>query len=382
MIYHPPSPAVDSVPNLVDPSSPSYSGIISGRSEGDLSSVELKNGNPSNIEEEAQVYQEELDEYLFNRLDSPSPSFVDCRKVTKLVNGKVCEYYDGQVVINYNGRRLVLTESKLVEQGSFGALAEYKLGNISYAIKISKNPSFDGNEREAIISLRQQEQNLGRTCNLISARIVEGPISVVMMPFMDGDIINLFAREDLPKGRDYVSMLDKLIQTVRNQMNCLLSLNEGLEERRFGYIDLRPDNVLYKKNETDDVKNLFSFKLCDLGSIVPVASKGGDFWAPIYWIPNTDKSPSGVSLVRSETLIESMRYVFAIFVCEITNIIGPNEFKRPLTDIQRKVMSGRFHMGMKKYGFTRPETYANLLYDERYEKSGGTVRRKYMYDID
>lgn len=337
---------------------------------------------PPSHSEEAEVFQEELDEYLFNRFDSPSPSFVDCRAGRKMHKGKAYTHYTGQMVINYKGRRLVLTESKLVEQGSYGCIMEYKMGDIKYALKISKNPSFDGNEREAIIGLKQQEQKLGRTCNLISARIVESPISVVMMPFMDGDVINLFDSKDLPKGRDYMTVLIKLIETVRSQMNCLLSLNEGLDVRTFGYIDLRPDNILYKKNETDDVKNLYSFKLCDLGSIVPNADPEGDFWAPIYWIPNTDKSPSGVSLVRSETLIESMRYVFAIFVCEILNIIDPGEFKRPLTNNQRKVMSGRFQAGMRRYGFPRPESYANLLYDERYETSNGVVRRRDMYDLD
>jgi hypothetical protein len=330
------------------------------------------------------VTQEELDNFLFETADSPMPTFSILSESIKRKRDADYTTVVGELHINYKGARLTFTVFRSIGEGSFGYLSEYRLGNIKYAVKISKNLEDDGNERRAILEIQQQEVKLNKRCGVIKAKIAESDkLSVSVMPCMDGDLFNLLNSNSLPGDRNYTLIIIKIVENVRFQLNSVLSLNEDLKVRKFGYTELRLDNVLYKikspskrKGGISNIQELYSFILGDVGSVFPKTDAKGDYWNTVYYIPYGIREYNRAYKIREECLVESMRYIFGIFVCELLGLVDNFEFTEDDISNERRIeLSRQLVKKLIKYKFPNPNSYINLLYDSVYEVSKVYTRR-------
>ena len=311
------------------------------------------------------ITQEELDNFLFETPDSQKPTFSILSKSIKRKRDAEYTTVVGELHINYKGVTLIFTGSRSIGEGSFGYLSEYRLGKIRYAVKISKNLEDDGNERRAISEIQQQEAKLNRRCGVIRARIVDSDkLSVSVMPCMDGDLSSLLDSNSLPSDRN-------------------LTLNEDLKVRKFGYTELRLDNVLYKvetpargKRGISNIQELYSFILGDVGSVFPKTDAKGDYWTTVYYIPYGTNEYNRAYKIREENLVESMRYIFGIFVCELFGLVDNFEFTQDDISNKRRIeLSRQLVKKVTKHKFPNPNSYMDLLYDSVYETSRVYTRR-------
>ena len=239
------------------------------------------------------------------------------------------------------------------------------------------------------MALRRREAELKRNCSVISARIVESAnLSVSLMPLMTGDLVTLDIFNRKYSNIFRRSMQIDILETVRNQMNCLLKLNKDLNDMEFGYTDLKPDNVFFKHNSN----GIITFCLGDIGSVVPLQDEKGKYLTSIFLLPYGE--PSSPSIIRSENLVISMRFVFGVFATAILGLryrnsnprmpIDYNLFRYRHSVESMKVYSANLHAEVKYLQFPKPDSYLNLLWDEDYEMYGrgnseGYIPRTDMY---
>jgi hypothetical protein len=291
----------DSLQSVRSPRSP--------RSRSTSISVESKN---------PELTQEELDRYLFENKNSINPFLDD----------------SGNVIIYTENDSLTLTRTnKILGEGSYGRVYVYEHGSIRYAVKFAlpnaNGEIDDGNERKAVLELRNVYLRNNIWCNVIKARIVDSSNKyATLMPVMDGNLYDLMEL-------DVLTTEDKkeILESLRQQMECIINLNlrEVIEDKKqenfkFAYLDLKPGNILYKK-VTVDGKTKYSCLLGDLGSILrnenndfissyPVKTKvnlrrfsmlSDDF---VLGVPRSLRAK--IFNYPRDYIVDSMRYVFGI----------------------------------------------------------------------
>lgn len=334
--------------------------------------------------------QEKVDDYLFKQFDSPVPQFFRTVSRDVRIEGSLHTHHKGDLVITFrDGSTLTLRESRYIERGGIGSVYEYTFGSIKYAVKIAIRFGMDGNERKAIMNLRRREAERNRNCSLISARIVEcADLSVSLMPLMTGDLTTLGIFESKYSNALRRNMQISILETVRTQMNCLLTLNNDLKDMEFGYGDLKPDNVFFKRNSDGTI----TFCLGDIGSVVPLEDEKGKYLTSVFRLPYGESG--SYSRIRSENLVLSMRFIFGVFATAILGInyrtpgsgefVDYNLFRRKHSAESMQLYSKTLHSKVKSLRFPNPDSYLNLLWDENYETYGrknleGYIPRTDMY---
>jgi hypothetical protein len=282
--------------------------------------------------DETRLTQEEVDRHLFETRNSLNP------------------YLDEEGNINiYVGDTVVILNKtdKLLGEGTYGKVYVYKSNYIKYAVKFSSitpdGKVSDGNEREAVLELRNVYLQNDIWCNVIQSRIVDSTNKhATLMPVMYGDLFDLMALNIL-------SSEDKkeILESLREQMECIINLNsreviehEDQENFKFAYLDLKPANILYKIIFKDG-KIKYDCRLGDLGGIIK--GKNGHFISSIMLktsinidnyntqilsIPQKDRKMFKDQMFHYAKyyIVNCMRYVFGVNACMLmyNTSINPN----------------------------------------------------------
>lgn len=340
---------------------------------------EQKKHRTKNFEESDEKVQRELDHYLFNEVDSISPIFTNVVHY-KLEDRDDSIFYRGDLIITLrDGSRLTLKESSIINPDD--DLYEYGSNGIKYAVKISKNweEVEDFRELSTIINIRDRQFELKQTCSSICSRVViSAKLIVILMPFVDGDLVQLDDKKPLTRA-----LRVKMLEDVREHMNCILSLNRSLNNIDYGYMNLSPENILYKHNED----GTYTFTIKNKTDISPSRRVGTNrYWKSPIWIhlQNGDKT-----IVESKNMIISMRYMFgmfALYILELGMNIDIQLYNSTYDEIEnvedRKQMSQRLFKLATFYGFKNPESYKNLIYDGEYQQLGYNQSGEFILRTD
>jgi hypothetical protein len=300
------------------------------------------------LEEEKTITQEELDDWLFNDLNSKDP-IID-------LEGFLIIHYKNETYI-----KLEKTEGNPAK-GTFGEVFIYQCDTIQYAVKFSINISedgklIDGNEILSINTLRFHPEINNKKCNIIPARIVQCVNKLAsIMPRMNGDIHRLnikFFSIDRKK---------ELLESIREQLNCIINLNDRKDilnplqnTMKFAYLDLKPSNVLYKIEKNGK----FVYKLGDIGSIIEHDNENspGEF-SSTYTIQlnNADQGK-----FPGKKIVRCMRYIFGLFswfILDWTNYM--NNMWCFTKHVSIHILVDINYRLVRNFG----PTYSNLIYDE------------------
>jgi hypothetical protein len=309
-------------------------------------------------DEKTIITQQNLDAYLFKNLFSEYPEYVNLRMENKKLIG--------DLKINYKDKHLLMRRTKTIQKGNYGEIYEYSSEGedpIKYAVKFSINPG--DLERKAINALREREIKLFQeneersdSCLVPGKIVISDNFNISIMPLMDGDLVDFY---DNSTDADFDFKIRKnIFENVRAQLQCILNLNHSNGNPRserdinieFAYMDLKPDNVLYKLNKD----GTYTFLLGDIGSIIPFTdSKGDKFF--------TTNTPCSTKIceekqkvyIKDFNIISCMRYIFGIFCFKL---LYPNIDTSKFISLRRKI---NFSEAMVKY---LGKSYDNLLYDE------------------
>ena len=267
--------------------------------------------------------QQELDSYVFNSFTAP-PKYID---------GDIVIYYpkDGKVL------QLVLKKEKYIISGKYGKVYKFSKGLLEYAVKFLKKS--DGCEIEAILKMEHQEIKTGKRFNLIKSRIVEASRQIIIMPLMDGDII------DLDKINKLEQNFHTVINSVRKQMDNVLNMNTQSNVTEFAYLDVKPDNVLYRLNEN----GTYEFVLGDLGSVV----KNNGYFTKTYACKTIGCDEY---IIPQNCIIRAMRYFYGIFI--FTLLYG-----NYIVEIHDQIQLSELEVLSNNLVSNLGQDYANLLYD-------------------
>jgi hypothetical protein len=312
-----------------------------------------------------ELTQEELDRYLFENKNSINPFLDD----------------SGNIIIYTENGSLTLTRTnKKLGSGRYGEVYVYESGSIKYALKFaftlpwydpeedSEEEIDDGQERKAVLELRNVYLRDNIWCNVIKARIIDSSNKyATLMPVMDGDLYDLIDLNVLtPEDKK------EILESLRQQMECIINLNsrEVIEEKKqenfkFAYLDLKPGNVLYKK-VTVNGKTKYSCLLGDLGSILRNDNDNFISSFPVKTKVNLRRVSmrigdyAGIVSVKKEIfnlprdyIVDSMRYVFGINAFYI--FTGNVKIDPDLMDL----------IAMDNYlNSNLGESYANLIIDD------------------
>ena len=228
-----------------------------------------------------------VDDYIFRSLNTNAPIFSN-----------------DKISIKYGNTDIKLNIGKEIRGGAYGKI--YKITSheygLEYALKYFPKEKYEDEEFKAIKELEKRELKLGRKCDIITGKIVESKThKMILMPLMDGDVIDLYAS-------NYVNIhgeqgIMKILSYVKNQLNCILRLNEDKKEFKFAYLDIKPDNILYKLNEDGN----YTFELGDLGSII--RNRHGNFTITYRCCTIGCDSSEEIS---NNNIIRCMRYYYGI----------------------------------------------------------------------
>jgi len=206
-----------------------------------------------------------------------------CFARTEPLTEVVFPHLDGNImIINvYNSIQFTLEYEKDLGEGTFGAVKLYhdKNNKVSLAVKFAKN------NKEATIADALNQSN----CRAVRMKQIQLP------PTMDvfGDYNAVFLMELADKSysniltmiRQYQVHPDEFVikrllfdlEQIRQQMICLYTQVNS----RYIYMDLKPDNVLYKC-EYPKQPNRYTVFLGDLGSAVPDIKPQGLYYTATY----------------------------------------------------------------------------------------------------
>jgi hypothetical protein len=313
---------------------------------------------------EIEKLQRSMDTFIFN---SPN-SFTPIMDPSELLYIK-----------NQQNETLIFKKKSVKGEGSYGTVFEYynSMG-LKYAVKIPLNKNdrvlnedesdedesdedeSDEDTEKKVISMLNELKIIKKTCDISPARIIATQATpCVLMPLFDGDLEKL----DLTEFSQV--MKKNMLDDIRNQLESIIKLNntENIESDQssliFGYIDLKPPNVLYSKLEDGS----YIFKLADLGSIIRNKHGSFDTTYPIFFTCSTDFFEISDSRSPFSHIVRCMRYVFGILahvVMTNSNNVQDNIFERDRIVNDLGLLSSEI---VAFYG----QDYENLLYDESEE---------------
>jgi hypothetical protein len=305
------------------------------------------------------ITQEELDEWLFNNHSSPNPFINEEYEIT---------------IICPDDTHLTSTGFRKLDEGGFSTIYLYSFSEIKYVakfafelqgdkkiIKYNEDGTIkDGNEKKALISLKDKSIREGKICSIIKGKIVDSKIPSTIMPLMDGNLLDLINEMSVHESTKRI-----IVESVRSQMECILSfnsediLNDEKSLFKFAYMDLKPSNILYKL-----VNREYIFKIGDLGSIVPSKDNHLGIFPATYYtqIKELERTKFPKSYI-----VRSMRYLFGLFcynlmINEFTNIDRDDIYDEE--DLEEMNFSIITYLG---------DNYDNLINDQT------NVVRKSMY---
>ena len=181
-----------------------------------------------------------------------------------------------------NRRYLFKARPKRIGKGAYGSVHCYDCvndaeGPVCYALKTFEK-EIDAKEEIDV----WKETNVSN-CNVVQARITDGPRPSVLMPMMDGDLLSVKNWSDT----DIVTIIDSVIEQVR----CVNTIADKHGHHQYGYLDIKPANVLFKRREDGGL----SVRLGDMGSIVPANHTYVSTYpcyycrSDVHWINNLTK---------------------------------------------------------------------------------------------
>ena len=313
--------------------------------------IEIGNEKIQNIDsllEEYDIVQEDLDKYLFENKLSIEPS-IDSNGVLH------CFTEESKCV--------KLTMTSLIGSGGYGDVHLYssRSGNIKYAVKfaiILDGVMDDGNERKAVIELKQQEILRNKKSNILTAKTIQCINKfAVLMPLMDGTF------EDLDMKGWRIDYKKIMLESVRSQMEYVIRLNEAdvimepkQDKFKFAYTDLKPSNILYK----NDPK--FTVKLGDLGGILPIQKNVFISTIPVQFKVSDGKNSREdiFTQLPDKYIVKCMRYVFGL----ISYWVLTNDLQK-LESFFEVVETEDLIACNEELVINFGTEFANLIYDEK-----------------
>lgn len=298
--------------------------------------------------EEYDIVQADLDKYLFENKLSIEPS-IDSNGVLHCFTEE--------------GKGVKLTMKSRIGSGGYGDVQLYssRSGNIKYAVKfaiIIDGELNDGNERKAVLELKEQEILRNKKSNILNAKTIQCIDQfAVLMPLMDGTF------EDLDMKGWRIDHKKIVLDSIRSQMEYIIRLNDAdvimaqkQDNFKFAYTDLKPSNIFYK----NDPK--FTVKLGDLGGILPI--QGNIFISTIpvqFKEPDTKNSHKDIfTRLPDKNIVKCMRYVFGL----ISYWVLTNDFQK-LESFFEIVGAEDLIACNDELVINFGIEFANLIYDEK-----------------
>ncbi len=157
------------------------------------------------------------------------------------------------VVDKHREQKEVFKRSKdpIIGKGSYGCVVAYQNGNRVFCAKISSE------NESSIVKLLSENKTWCQEIRMRDCSLGGSPRQFLyIMPKMDGSLRD-FVRNQV------VEDVVRWVEAVRQQVVCLLDVTNNIP-----YMDLKPANVLYRRNRADR-KKAADVHIGDLGSLVP-----------------------------------------------------------------------------------------------------------------